>query len=103
MIAFLLAMLIKRAGLAIGAFLMYMLLEQVAVGIFRGIYKINAVNYLPEEVTDRLIPQPYAKAILTQDDAARWAHHLPVYLLVAALYLIIYCLITGRRFLKSDL
>jgi ABC-2 type transport system permease protein len=103
MIAFLLAMLIKRAGLAIGAFLMYMLLENVLVGIFRNIYKITAVDYLPEEVTDRLIPQPYLKAILSQQDAAKWEHHLPVYLAVAALYIVVYCLITGRRFLKSDL
>jgi|SRR5579859_1151571 len=103
MIAFLLATLIKRAGLAIGAFLIYMLMENVAVGIFRNIYKVNAVDYLPEEVTDRLIPQPYLKAVLSMQDATRWEHHLPAYLLVAAVYLIVYCLITGQRFLKSDL
>ena len=103
MIAFLLAALIRRAGLAIGAFLMYMLLENVLVGIFRNIYKINTVDYLPEEVTDRLIPQPYLKAILSSQDATRWQHQLPVYLLVATLYLLLYCLFTGRRFLKSDL
>ena len=38
-IAYLLSMLIKRAGLAIGAFLIYMILEQVAVGI--GAHKYN--------------------------------------------------------------
>lgn len=103
MIAFLLAMLIRRAGLAIGAFFMYMLGEQVIVGIFRNIYKATAVDYLPEEVTDRLIPQPYLKVILSSQDATRWEHHLPVYLSVAALYLLLYSLFTGGRFLKSDL
>jgi hypothetical protein len=102
MIAFLLGMLIRRAGLAIGAFLIYMLLEQVAVGIGRGVYKIAGVDYLPEEVTDRLLPVPYAKAIFAQQEET-WEHHIPIYLLVALVYLVVYCLITSRRFLKTDL
>jgi len=100
MIAFLLAMLIKRAGLAIGAYLMYKLVEKIVVGISLGAYKSPAMNYLPEEVTNMLIPQSYIKGI---SDPARWEHQLPVYLLIAAVYLIVYCLVTGRRFLKSDL
>ena len=100
MIAFLLAMLIKRAGLAIGAFLMYMLIEKIIVGISHGFYKSNAADYLPEEVTSMLIPQSYVKGM---SDMPKWEHQLPVYLVVAALYLIIYCVVTGRRFLKSDL
>jgi ABC-2 type transport system permease protein len=102
MIAFLLATLIRRAGLAIGAFLMYMLVENIIVGIFR-INKINAADYLPEEVTDRLIPQPYLKVIVSPGDTAYWEHHLVGYLLVGALYLFLYCFITGWRFLKNDL
>ena len=73
------------------------------MGIGRGVYHMDGVNYLPEEVTDRLIPFPYAKAILTLDDAAKWAHQLPAYLIVAAVYLIVYCVIAQRRFMKSDL
>jgi ABC-2 type transport system permease protein len=99
MIAFLLAMLVKRAGLAIGAFLMYILIEKIIVGIGHGIYKSNVVDYLPEEVTAMLVPQSYIKV----SDATKWEHHLLGYLVVAALYLIVYCLVTGRRFLKSDL
>ncbi len=103
LIAFLLSMLIKRAGLTMGLFFIYMIVEQIVVGIFRGKYDINAVNYLPEEVTDRLIPFPYAKAILSQQDAAKWESHIPAYLLAALLYVVIYCLVTGRNFVKSDL
>jgi hypothetical protein len=103
MIAFLLGLLIKRAGLAISVFLMYMLIENIIVGVFRFHYKLNGVDYLPEEVTDRLIPQPYIKAIVSPQDATRWEHHLPMYLVVAALYLIIYCLVAARSFLKNDL
>jgi hypothetical protein len=103
-IAFLMALLIKRAGLSIAAFLIYMLAENIVVGIFRNLYKINGVDYLPEEVTDRLIPQPYLRKILqSPTEVTRWEHHLPVYLLVAVLYLIVYCVIAERRFTTSDL
>lgn len=103
MIAFLLALLIKRAGLAISVFLIYMLVENIVVAILRNVYKLNGADYLPEEVTDRLIPQPYLKMIVTPQEAERWEHHLPIYLVVAAVYLILYCLVTGRSFLKNDL
>jgi len=99
-IAFLLSMLIKRSGLAIGAFLIYMLLENVVVGIFHNIYHINAMEYMPEEVTDRLIPFPYIKALL---DVGRWEHLIPGYLAGAAVYLFIYCLVMARSFLRNDL
>lgn len=103
-IAFLLAMLIKRAGLAIGAFLIYMLAENILVAIGRNLYKLNGVDYFPEEVTDRLIPQPYLRKVLSSPaEVSRWEHHIPIYLLVALGYLIVYCIIVGRRFTTSDL
>ena len=103
-IAFLMALLIRRAGLAIGAFFIYLLAEQVFVLIFLHGYHETFENYLPEEVTDQLIPQPYLKK-LTQSaaDAAQWEHQLPIYLIVALLYLIIYYVVTTWRFTKSDL
>jgi ABC-2 type transport system permease protein len=103
MIAFLLAMFIKRAGLALGLFLIYLIFEDIIVGLFRGKYHSAAVDYLPEQVTDKLIPFPYVKGILVQQGADTWERHIPGYLLVAALYLLLYCLLTSRRFLKSDL
>ena len=102
MIALLLSILIRRSGLAIGIFFIYMLGEQIVVGIFRHNYHMNWENYLPEEVTDMLLPQPYAKALF-QRNASDWEHHIPIYLAVAALYLIIYCVFTSRRFVKVDL
>jgi hypothetical protein len=103
LIAFLLSMLIKRAGLVMGIWLIYMLIENIVVGISRNRFKSTVVDYLPEEVTDRLIPQPYLKAILSPEGAAKWESHVPVYLLVALAYIIVYCLLTSRRFLRSDL
>jgi ABC-2 type transport system permease protein len=100
MIAFLLSILIKRAGLAMGVWFMYWIVEQVLVG-FGRFNKVNIVDYLPEEVTDRLIPFPYAKNIIAQ--AGTWESHIPLYLTIAAVYLLIYCIFTSRYFLKSDL
>jgi ABC-2 type transport system permease protein len=100
LIAFVLSILIRRAGLAIGLYLLYMLVEQILVGIFRGYYKLTAFAYLPEETTDRLIPFPYAKGFLPLDD---WERHIFSFLLVGAVYVSIYCLLTSRFFLKKDL
>lgn len=103
-IAFLLALLIKRAGLAIAAFLGYLLGEQIIVGITKNIYHLDIGNYLPEEVTDSLIPQPYARKMFqTPAQIASWEHHIPIYLVLALVYLILYCVICQRRFTTSDL
>jgi hypothetical protein len=103
MIAFLLGLLIKRAGLAISIFLIYMLVENIVVAVLRNAYKLNGADYLPEEVTDRLIPQPYLKVLIRPEEASRWEHHLSVYVAVAVVYLIVYCLVAGWSFLKKDL
>jgi hypothetical protein len=90
--------------LAIGAFLIYMLAENIIVGIGRHRFKLDGVDYLPEEVTDRLIPQPYLHRVFESSaDQVRWEQHIPVYLGVALVYLVIYYLISDRRITKSDL
>ena len=102
MIAFLLALLIKRSGLAMGAFLFYMLVEEILVDTLHRY--TNGMEYMPEEVTDRLIPWPYLRKMTqSPEDYTRWEHHIPIYLLVALAYLILYCLIAGKRFTTSDL
>jgi ABC-2 type transport system permease protein len=103
LIAFILAMFIKRSGLAMGLFFIYWIIEDIVVAIFRNKYHADWVDYLPQEVTDRLIPQPYMKAIITQQGTAKWESHVPIYLAVAATYLLIFCLLSRRQFLKSDL
>ncbi|HWB90224.1 MAG TPA: ABC transporter permease, partial [Puia sp.] len=90
-IAFVMTILIKRAGLSIAAFLAYMLVENIIVGIGHNLYKFRGVDYLPEEVTDRLIPQPYFKMIMPHDEKLYFEHHLPYYLAIAGVYLIVYC------------
>jgi ABC-2 type transport system permease protein len=99
MIAFVIAVLIKRSGLAIGLFLIYMIVEQVAMGILTRLLHFSPAQYLPEETTDRLIPFP-GLHLMTQTE---WEHRIPSYLIVAAIYLIVYCVVTSRYFLRSDL
>jgi len=103
LIAVLIAMLIKRAGLALGVFFLYMIIEQFVVSLCRNKFKQEWVDYLPQEVSDRLIPQPFARRILAPGNYALWEKHIPLYLSIAALYIIIYILFISWRFRKSDL
>jgi len=104
MIAFLISMFIKRAGLSMGIFFVYMVMEQFAVGLLGSRYNKLWVAYFPEEVTDRLIPQPYAQKLLSNKEAIlRWENHIPLYLMIALLYLTTYILVTTLRFKKADL
>jgi hypothetical protein len=103
LIAVLIAMLIKRAGLAMGIFFLYLIVEQFVVSLGRNKYKQGWVDYLPEEVSDRLIPQPFARRILAPGNNALWEKHIPLYLSIAVLYIILYILIISWRFRKSDL
>ena len=103
LIAVLIAMLIKRAGLAMGIFFLYLIIEQFVVSLGRNKFKQGWVDYLPEEVSDRLIPQPFARRILAPGNNALWEKHIPLYLSIAVLYIILYILIISWRFRKSDL
>lgn len=104
LIAFLISMLVKRAGLAMGTFFIYMIMEQFAVGLLRNKFKIGWVDFFPEEVNDMLIQQPYGRKLLSGPDKIKaWESHIPTYLSIAAVYVILYCVFTNWRFRKSDL
>jgi len=103
LIAFVISILIKRAGLSMGVFFIYMILEQFAVVLLREKYAITKANYFPEEVTDKLIPFPFGKRVLSGDNLKIWENHVPAYLIVAAIYILIYCVFVIWRFRKMDL
>jgi ABC-2 type transport system permease protein len=104
LIAFLIGMLVKRAGLAMGVFFIYMIMEQFIVAILRNKYKISWVDYFPQEVTDMRIPQPFGRKLLSSPDKVKiWESHIPAYLVIAAVYVILYCVITNWKYRKSDL
>ena len=103
LIAVLIAMLIRRAGLAMGIFFLYLIVEQFVVSLGRNKFKQTWVDYLPEEVSDRLIPQPFARRFLAPGNNALWEKHIPLYLSIAVIYILLYVLIISWRFRKSDL
>jgi hypothetical protein len=103
LIAFLLGLFIKRAGLAMGAFFIYMILEQFAVALLRHKYHVQGVDYLPEEVTDILIPQPFGRRLMGPDKLKIWESHLSGYIVTAVVYVILYYGVSNWRFRKSDL
>lgn len=103
LIAFVLALFIKRAGLAMGAFFIYLIIEQFIVALLREKYKIDVVSYLPEEVTDMLILNPYAQRFMNKERLAMYQNHVPSYLVVSIIYLLIYCIMSSWRFRKKDL
>lgn len=103
LVAVVFSLLIRRAGLAMGIFFLYMIIEQFVVSIGRNKYKVDWVNYLPEEVSDRLIPQPFARKILSSDNHAIWEKHVPGYLSLSILYIIVFAIFISWRFRKSDL
>jgi hypothetical protein len=104
LIAFLITILIKRAGLSMGIFFIYMIIEQLFVAILRNAYRQQWVDFMPQEVTDMLIPQPYARKILiTADKIAVWENSIANYLAIACIYIVIYCALTNFKFRKSDI
>jgi ABC-2 type transport system permease protein len=103
LIALFFAMLISRAGLAMGIFFLYMIVEQFVVSLGRNKYKVTWVDYLPEEVSDRLIPQPFTRRLVSPADTNLWENHVPLYLSISVLYIIIYIVMINWRFRKADL
>lgn len=103
LIAVIISLLVRRAGLSIGIFFLYMIVEQFVVGLERNKFKQTWVDYLPEEVSDRLIPQPFARHILTPGYYQVWEKHLPLYLSISALYIAVFILFIRWRFRKADL
>ncbi len=103
LIALFFAMLIQRSGLAMGIFFLYMIIEQFVVSLGRNKYKVTWVDYLPEEVSDRLIPQPFTRRLISPADTSLWEKHVPLYLSISILYIIIYIVIVSWRFRKADL
>lgn len=103
MIAFVLSMFIKRAGLTMGAFFIYLIIEQFVVALLREKFKIQNVNYLPEEVTDMLILNPYVGRFFSKERLATYQNHVPSYMIVSFIYLFLYSFLSSWRFRKKDL
>jgi hypothetical protein len=98
--ASLIAILVRRGGLAIGIYFTYaVVLENVAAKVM-NYYLNDTGRFLPLQSTDELIPLPIfqsiQKRIITPPD-------YPALLTAAAIYLVLYLFLINRRFLRSDL
>jgi ABC-2 type transport system permease protein len=103
LIAVLIAMLVRRAGLSMGIFFLYLIVEQFVVTIGRNKYKQEWVDYLPEEVSDRLIPNSFARRMMSAENVNHWENHVPLYLSIAVLYILMLLLLISWRFRQTDL
>lgn len=103
-LAFLAAVYIKKAGLAIGSFFLYSwIVEKTASSIlniagFKAGYFFG--NYLPLASVDKLVPIPFAKAVTKEFENMI---NLPVLLIFSVVYLGVYYFFLQKKLLKSDL
>jgi ABC-2 type transport system permease protein len=108
MVALLFSLLIKRSGLAIGAFFLYSLIIENAIGALINYYsrsgrsgiKMNGLgDYLPLNTVDYLIPFPFFRNVV------QFSTQPSIYLLLgfSAAYLALYYYISVRKFQKDDL
>jgi len=103
MVALVISLLIKRAGLAMGIFFLYaIILEQIIVQLAKR-YVNDIGRFLPLEVTDRLIPQPFINKIIGAAKIQQWENSIPVFLSISVAYFLLYIFICNFKFRKSDL
>ena len=103
MVALVISLLIKRAGLAMGIFFLYaIILEQIIVQLAKK-YVNDIGRFLPLEVTDRLIPQPFINKIMGAAKIQQWESSIPVFITISVIYFLIYIFICNLKFRKSDL
>lgn len=99
-VALVFGLLLKRSGIAIGVYFLYVLVfdELIADLLKKYVGKIG--YYMPLESNDVLITIPFGKRAINQ-----FTHRPgPTYLLIAALiYLILYLIFSKRRFETMDL
>ena len=103
MVALVISLLIKRAGLSMGVYFLYaIVLEQIIVQLARR-YANDIGRFLPLEVTDRLIPQPFIQKFRGAEAAKALENGIPIFLTISAIYLVLYVFLCIYKFRKSDL
>lgn len=103
MLAFLLSILIKRAGLVLGIFFLYsIIVEQMIVGLSMR-FGNNFGRFLPLETTDQLIPSPFSRLFRNAEAVKEWESLIPVFLSLALVYFIIYTFVSIYTFRTKDL
>ena len=102
-IAFLIGFLVKKAFLALGIFLFYfIILENIAVGFidWKG---SSAGNYLPLEISDKLVPRPGFMKMMNPDSYQKALDAIPQHVILTIILTTIIWLICYRVNNKKDL
>ncbi len=99
-VALVISLLLKRSGLAIGVFFLYMVVIENLLWALMMEYATKIAYYLPLESNDALIPNPFlenvTKQFMSRPDST--------YLFIAAFaYLILYYFFSRRKFENADL
>jgi len=103
MVALVISLLIKRAGLSMGIYFLYaIVLEQIVVQLLRK-YANDIGRFLPLEVTDRLTPQPFIQKFRGEEASKALENGIPIFLAVSAVYILLYVFLCNYKFRKSDL
>ena len=99
-VALLFSLLFKRSGITIGVYFLYTLILENMLAGFLNRYAGNIGRYLPLETTDNLIRVPFLKVIINQFMAS---YNTTALLLMSVVYLVLYVLISMRKFQTDDL
>ena len=96
------AYLVKRSGMAIGLFFLYiMFIEKLVQSVFNYFTKTEYGNFMPLQASDELLPFPLmdiAKAMLQTEVTIANS----TYIIVSLGWIVIYYLISRLRLLKTD-
>jgi hypothetical protein len=100
MASVLIAVLVRRGGLAIGIYFLYVVVLENVLKILMNHYLNDTGRFLPLQSTDELIPVPIFENIQRR---LVTPPNYPVLLTAAAIYFILYLFSINRKFLRSDL
>ena len=96
----LIAVLVRRGGLAIGLYFLYVVVLENTAKALMNRYLNDTGRFLPLQSSDELIPLPIFQNIQRQ---MLEPPNYPVLLTTVAIYLVLYLFFIHRSFLKSDL
>jgi len=96
----LIAVLVRRGGLAIGFYFLYVVVLENALKAIMNRYLNDTGRFLPIQSADDLIPLPIFENIQRQIIKPP---EYPILLSTVAVYLVLYLFFINRKFLRSDL
>ncbi len=99
--AMILAILLRRSGLAMAIFFLYGLIFEQLIGGFVDNKILNSHNfwyYMPLEASDVLVPSTLMKDVIYKNAPQPW-----VMLIICVVYIIAYCFFSIRKFERDDL